>query len=99
MVKRHALKKIFNNLNLEKIGPFIFSGLASLFSILTSLLIARPLGNVLYGQIQYYIGLITTIQAIIKFGIGAIMTKNAQFEKDKKAFLLDTFYFLMSSPA
>lgn len=87
------LKKIFNNLNLEKIGPFIFSGLASLFSILTSLLIARPLGNVLYGQIQYYIGLITTIQAIIKFGIGAIMTKNAQFEKDKKAFF--TRYILL----
>lgn len=70
----------------QKVLPILFSVGATGFGALTSLLIARPLGNELYGQIQYFVGIIGVLTTTLQFGINFILVKNSQFEKDKKAF-------------
>jgi Membrane protein involved in the export of O-antigen and teichoic acid len=73
-------------INFDRILPVILSAFAAIFSMLTSLLIAKPLGNELYGIIQYYLGIITTASTIIGFGIGFILIKSSQFQDNPKSF-------------
>jgi O-antigen/teichoic acid export membrane protein len=72
--------------NWDRILPILLSAISSIFSILTSFLIAKPLGSDLYGTIQYYLGLISTISILLSFGIDYVLIKSSQFSKDPKAF-------------
>lgn len=86
----NGFKKFSNfgikTIDFEKILPILFSALAAGFSVLTSFLIAKPLGSQLYGVIQYYLGLINTLTTIICFGINFVLIKSSQFASDKKQF-------------
>lgn len=77
----------------QKILPIALSIGAAAFSALTSLLIARPLGKELYGEIQYYVGIIGSLTIIMPFGINYVLIKNSQFEKDQRSFF--TKYLLL----
>jgi len=80
------IKNKKSKINFDRILPILLSALAALFSMLTSLLIAKPLGNELYGVIQYYLGIMTTVSIIVGFGISFVLIKSSQFQDNPKAF-------------
>lgn len=75
-----------HNLNPDKILPIVFSAIASVFSLGTSFILAKVMGQYGYGILQYNLGLANILSALITFGITFYLTKEAQFSSDKNAF-------------
>ncbi|MCF0125893.1 MAG: polysaccharide biosynthesis C-terminal domain-containing protein, partial [Clostridia bacterium] len=78
---------------------FVISILSSVIGILFSFAAAKYLEAEIYGQIQYYVSVITLLSSFLVFGSDSFIIKNYQFEGDSR-FLLSkiyTFIFLSSS--
>ena len=82
-------------LDFNKLLPIVFSVLSALFGALTSLLIARPLGQEKYGIVTYYLGIINVLQLILALGINFVVTKNAQFQTNPKGYFSKYFIIIL----
>lgn len=66
--------------------PIILSAISAVLSFGFSFLVAKPLGPELYGQIEYYIGIISVTSILLAFGLPNFLNKETQFHSDKKKF-------------
>lgn len=82
-----------NSLKFKKLFPIIISGVIAVISFLTTFLIAKPLGPVIYGRLQTYVGTIQTLSLVSSLGLNLFFTKKIQFEHNKKGFF--TKWFLL----
>lgn len=76
-------EKIKKNNN-SALFAIIFSAISAAISIATTFLVAKPIGSSKYGNVQYYIGIISTFSTIITFGFASFLVKNSQFEQQPK---------------
>ncbi|MDY0143368.1 MAG: oligosaccharide flippase family protein [Bacteroidales bacterium] len=70
----------------NKVFPILMSAGTALISIITTYFVAKPLGPVLYGELQYYLGVIQVLSLVSALGLSEFMVKNVQFSTDKKGF-------------
>ncbi len=68
----------------NKVLPIIMSALSAIISILTTFFVAKPLGAELYGQVQYYVGVITVFSIISAFGLSDYFIKTTQYSENHK---------------
>ena len=78
---------------------FILSVSSSIIGAIFSILAAKFLGSNQYGQIQYYVSIVSFLSVFMLFGTDNYVIKNAQFEKNKQdlASKSTLFVFLLSS--
>ena len=75
------------------------SALGAIISFATTFLLTHYLGSteeartILYGKIQYYLGIITVLSMVLKFGFSSFVVKKAQLAEDKKKEFSNVFYF------
>lgn len=82
-------------ISFQKILPLTLSALSAIISLLTTFLIARPLGPELYGKVQFYIGVIQTTAIVCGLGSNFFLTKNIQFQKNKKVFFTKIMFLII----
>ena len=78
---------------------FILSVSSSIVGAIFSILAAKFLGSNLYGQIQYYVSIVSFLSVFMLFGTDNYVIKNAQFEKKEQELASKStlFVFLLSS--
>lgn len=69
-----------------KFLPFILSAIGTIFTFATTFLLSHTLGPQIYGQIQYWLGIINTTYIIIVFGLPNFLIKNLHLQEDKRKF-------------
>lgn len=79
----------------KKILPIIITLIGSVSSLILTFSLASKLDTEAYGEIQYQLGLMTTLSVVMQFGLPNILAKNSQFEANKKA--LFSKYFLLTT--
>ena len=79
----------------KKIIPIIITLIGSVSSLILTFSLASKLDTEAYGEIQYQLGLMTTLSVVMQFGLPNIFAKNSQFEVNKKAFF--SKYFLLTT--
>ena len=87
-----AHKKI----NKEFSISFILSIMSSVFGIVFSFLAAKFLESELYGEIQYYLSIVTILNSFLLFGTDNYIIKNYQFSKERKTFLSSIYLFIFA---
>lgn len=92
-------KAIFKLGNKEFSLSFILSVLSSLMGVAFSFLAARFLESELYGEVQYYISIISILSMLMIFGSDSFLIKNLQFSSKEDNLLgkIYTFVFIISS--
>lgn len=75
-----------NKLKFKNFFPFILAGLGAILSIALTLVLTNGLGKERYGEIQYFIGIITTFSAFSAFGIPNLLIRDAHLYENKKSF-------------
>lgn len=74
------------------------SALGAILSFATTFLLTHFLGSteesraILYGKIQYYLGIITILTMVLKFGFVSFTVKNTQLSSDKKTVFSNVFF-------
>lgn len=93
------IKKIFSKINGLYL-TLILSALGAIFSFLVTFLLTHYLGDneeiraSLYGKIQYYLGIITTLSIFLKFGFVSFIVKDTQYSiSGKQTFSRSFFLF------
>lgn len=78
---------------------FVLSVLSSAIGVAFSFLAARFLQSELYGEIQYYISIISVLSMLMVFGCDNFLVKNLQFAKKEDNLLskMHVFVFLLST--
>lgn len=82
---------------------FIFSVLSSAIGAVFSFLCAKFLQSELYGELQYYISIVSLLNVFMLFGVDYYIIKNGQYHTNKQelqsnAFLFVTFLSLFIFP-
>ncbi len=88
------LKRVFKFGNREFSISFILSVLGSVLGMIFSVLAARFLEAERYGEIHYYISIISLLSTLMLFGIDQYIIKNIQFCEDKKTFIGKAYILL-----
>lgn len=71
----------------KKLLPYILGGLGGVVGILVTFLVAQPLGSEVYGRVQYYVSVITTLSLLLSFGIPTyIIRKIVNTQEHKELF-------------
>jgi len=83
-----------SKINWQKTLPIILSALSAVLSLLTTFFIARPLGDVRYGEVQGYVGIMQVLSIVTALGLPDFLTKSTQFAENKKAFFSKYFFLV-----
>ena len=76
----------------------ILSALGAVLSFGTTFLLTHYLGSteevrtILYGKIQYYLGIITVLAMVLKFGFASFTVKKTQLSEEKNKTFSNVFY-------
>lgn len=82
--------------NKEFSFSFILSVLSAFFGALFSFLAAKFLEAETYGEIQYYISIVTLLSSFMLFGVDSFLIKNAQFENNQQQLLSKSIVFVFA---
>lgn len=74
---------------------FLLSVLSAGFGILFSFLAAKFLKSETYGEIQYYLSIVTLLSSFMLFGVDNFVIKNTQFDEEKQKLLSKSLVFVL----
>lgn len=80
-------------INKEFLISFIFSIVSAFIGFIFSFIVARQLESTKYGELQYYLSIISLLQVFMTFGSDTYLIKNLQFAKEKKGETTKIFIF------
>ena len=81
--------------NKEFALSFILSVLSAVFGILFSFFAAKFLKSTIYGEIQYYLSIVTLLSSFMLFGVDNYLIKETQFGENKRNLLSKSLTFVI----
>ncbi|HBF68885.1 MAG TPA: hypothetical protein DDW20_06235 [Firmicutes bacterium] len=91
----NILKRKIKLGNKEFSFSFILSILSAVFGILFSFFAAKFLKSNIYGEIQYYLSIITLLNSFMLFGVDSYLIKETQFEDNNQKIISKSLIFVI----
>lgn len=83
--------------NKEFSFSFLLSVLSAIFGTLFSFFAAKLLESTTYGEIHYYISIVTLLSSFMLFGVDSFLIKNAQFDGNQQQLLSKSIIFIFAT--